>query len=427
MPVRQKVLSVHKNVQRGGVQRQILALAQGLLLRGFQCDVLGLWRAPASANFDAEFRALGICPAALPEGVSERDARDGAAVYAALEDCLAIFEPFPEIDPAAIPRLCAAFAAMVRKSRPSVIHGWSDIVNILSGFAAARLGVPRVICAHRSYPPPFWYDARVADAYLRAYRRLLGFVNASMIANSEAVASAYEDWLGGCCDITTIYNGFDAASIDVGPANDPNSCRDRLGIPHAAFLVGGITRFSPEKDVDLWLDAAALVCAADEDVHFVLVGHGPERAVNHIRERRDRSELRARLHLPGAVSDVGRVYAALDAFLLSSRIESTPNVLIEAQAAGIPVVTTAVGGTAEAMLEGATGMLVRERTARGLADAVLKMSREPEWRQRAMDRGPSFVTGKFGMDRMVDQTVAVYRRTVPEENALRAVAVALSK
>ena len=103
------------------------------------------------------------------------------------------------------------------------------------------------------------------------------------------------------------------------------------------------------------------------------------------------------------------IYGALDVLLLTSRFEGTPNVLIEAQAAGVPVVAPDVGGMSEALLNGVTGILVGNRRASSLASAVLEILDDPGWRKRAATQGPGFVSKKFGHQRMIDDTIAAYR------------------
>jgi glycosyltransferase involved in cell wall biosynthesis len=106
------------------------------------------------------------------------------------------------------------------------------------------------------------------------------------------------------------------------------------------------------------------------------------------------------------------IYGALDVFLMTSRFEGTPNVLIEAQAAGVPAVAPNVGGTSEALLDGITGTVVGNRRASNLAGAVLQILDDPGWRERAAIHGPAFVSKRFGHQRMIDETIAAYDRVV---------------
>lgn len=112
--------------------------------------------------------------------------------------------------------------------------------------------------------------------------------------------------------------------------------------------------------------------------------------------------------LIGPTLDPGLIYGALDVFLMTSRFEGSPNTLIEAQAAGVPLVAPLVGGIGETVVHGTTGLVVGERDADRLAAAVLKILSEEDWRRRTGRRGPAFVARQFGHRRMIDDTVAIY-------------------
>jgi glycosyltransferase involved in cell wall biosynthesis len=165
-------------------------------------------------------------------------------------------------------------------------------------------------------------------------------------------------------------------------------------------------RFAAEKDPYLWLETAAAIAAARPDSRFVLAGYG--NLAKQVERRIETLGLAERVILSGSSKDVGSIYAALDVVLLTSRFEGTPNVLIEAQAAGIPVVAPDVGGVNEALLDGVTGILVGNRKASSFARAVLKILEDPGWRERATTEGPAFVSKRFGHQRMIDDTIAAY-------------------
>jgi glycosyltransferase involved in cell wall biosynthesis len=118
--------------------------------------------------------------------------------------------------------------------------------------------------------------------------------------------------------------------------------------------------------------------------------------------------LRDRIVLPGAATDVGLIFAALDVLLLTSMTAGLPNVLIEAQAAGRPVVAPDVGGIGEAVSEGRTGRVVRERSPQRLAAAVMAILDDPEWIARVRSDAPDLVADRFGLDRMVRELLEVY-------------------
>jgi glycosyltransferase involved in cell wall biosynthesis len=171
---------------------------------------------------------------------------------------------------------------------------------------------------------------------------------------------------------------------------------------------------SLEKDPDLWLETEAAIAAARPDVSFLLAGSGHETIADQLVQKGAALGLDTRLVLPGMVIDVGQVYGALDVLLLASRLENTPNVMIEAQAAGIPVVGPPVGGIGETMIDGVTGLLAAERSSEALASAVLRILGDAAWRERAAVRGPTFVTERYGHERMIRETITIHNQDAPE-------------
>jgi glycosyltransferase involved in cell wall biosynthesis len=124
--------------------------------------------------------------------------------------------------------------------------------------------------------------------------------------------------------------------------------------------------------------------------------------------------LSGRLVLPGAIADVVLGLAVLDLLLLTSAQEGTPNVVLEATSLGVPVVATDAGGTAEAVLDGRTGLLVREASippaslVAALADAVDRILTGGIPIDRLLVEGPEFIESRFGTDRMVSEMLALY-------------------
>jgi glycosyltransferase involved in cell wall biosynthesis len=165
-------------------------------------------------------------------------------------------------------------------------------------------------------------------------------------------------------------------------------------------------RFVSEKDPDLWLETAVEIAKSRPDVRFLIGGYGE--LEQNIMQRINALGLCGRVVLAGPVTDAGLIYSAMDVVLLTSAIEGLPNVIIEAQAVGRPVVATDVGGTREALDEGRTGVIVRPRSAANLAKAVIAMLANVDQRERVRTEGPEFVARRFGLERMVDETLGHY-------------------
>ena len=287
------------------------------------------------------------------------------------------------------------------------MHCWSDLANIIGGLVGTNLGVPSVVLGQRNVPA-FRYVDGVAPYLCRdAYRFLAQHSNVIMLNNSIAGLTKYVQWLEvPKGKIKLIYNGFLPRGIHVRRASEAKLCRRRLGIMDDAAVIGTIMRFAPEKDPQLWVETAAVIAAARPDARFVVAGYG--NLATELERRIESIGLAERFVLPGPAKDVGSIYAALDVLLSTSRFEGTPNVLIEAQAAGLFVVAPEVGGTSESLLDGVTGILVPNRRASSLASAVLEIIENPTARKRAATEGPAFVSKRFGHQRMIDETIAAY-------------------
>ena len=398
---RGRVLMVTEALARGGAERQMLALTQGLLSRDYAVGVVELVSTvPGQADFVDEFSARGIVPLrAIDFARSEEGEHSGGAAARRLGK-------YAEFLPRRLDEICAGLATVMRRFDPTVIYCWSDVANLVGGVVGTQQRVSRIILGQRTFPPPFWVGASVADLYLHAYRELLRERNMVMVNISTASADAYSNWLGTGRPIKVIRNGLNPA--DVHDSWKGAEFRRLLGIDYNAPVVGTVMRFAPEKDPVLWLRTAALIAAARPDVHFILNGYGHGEVAGELRALGDGLGLKDRLHMPAAVTDVGLVYNALTAFLLTSRTDATPNALLEAQACGVPVIAPAIGGIGETILDQVTGALVRVRSAEALAEAVLAVLSDPLWQRRASAWGPRFVADRFGIDRMIDETTALW-------------------
>ena len=186
--------------------------------------------------------------------------------------------------------------------------------------------------------------------------------------------------------IRVLRNGYMSGHVRIPSADDVARFRAQFGWLEGAPVVGTVMRFVEQKDPDLWLDTAAEIAKARPEVRFLIAGYGElqDRIVRRIASL----GLVDRVAMPGASTDVGLIYATLDVILLTSVIEGVPNVLIEAQACGRPVVALDVGGVSEAISQDRTGRVVRERSPRRLAEAVIDVLGEPAWAARARAEGP---------------------------------------
>ena len=297
------------------------------------------------------------------------------------------------------------FAAEFATLKPSVVHAWQDSTGIAASYAARMIGVPRIMISTRNVRPTnfAWYRPYMYHAHGEIAR----CSDIVMINNSEAGAADYAQWLNVPTDRFVVKrNGLDTKTI-----RRPSRCtvmdlRARLGIPPDATVIGSIFRFYDEKRPLLWVAAAAEVARLRAGCHFVIFGDGPLQQA--ARDAAHAYGIGESFHTPGMIDNVETGLSLLDVFLLTSAFEGTPNVILEASCLGVPVVATDAGGTREAIEQDVTGQLVSAAHPADIARCIIAVLADAHLRSRVKIEGPAFVEKRFGLRRMVVETLALY-------------------
>jgi len=207
--------------------------------------------------------------------------------------------------------------------------------------------------------------------------------------------------------VRVIHNGIDPGPL---PSDvDRRRARRNLGLPSDAFVVATVARLDPVKDLLTLLDAFAEARRTATWAQLLIVGDGPERA--RIEERARRHDLAAAVRITGFRPDVRALLPAADAYVSSSISEGISITILEAMAAGVPVIATAVGGTPEILADG-SGLLVPSRNAKQLAEAILCLAQDSRRRTALAARGRRRLEISFTIDRMVEDYARAYRRLI---------------
>ncbi len=398
-PVRDRVVLVNAGLAAGGAERQLLNTMAGLKRRGLE-DVTLLGEhlsAPGLDFYLPNARAAGLRVLPLERRI-ELAEHGLASVPLDVAERISLLPP-DLIE--GILNLVEAFRAL----RPAVVHAWQDATSIRCGIAGAIAGVPRLVLSSRNVNPMnFVYG----EPYMEpAYLALAELAEVVLVNNSEAGAADYCRWLGLPRErYKVLRNGVDLSGLSRSAAEDSRRYRRETGIPDGVPVVGSVFRFWEEKRPLLWIEVAARVAEAMPTVHFLLIGDGPLRG--RMEALAASLGLRGRIHLPGTSSNVALPLSVSDLFLLTSEFEGTPNVVLEAEWLGVPVVATEAGGTREAVEEGVTGWVCESPEATAIAQRVVAALADAAWMATASRRGPRFVEERFGVARMIDETLALY-------------------
>ncbi|MFN8619366.1 MAG: glycosyltransferase [Chloroflexota bacterium] len=196
--------------------------------------------------------------------------------------------------------------------------------------------------------------------------------------------------------------------------------RDELGAGEDDFLIGCVGNYREMKGHVLLVEAFAKVLEREPTARLVLVGEGPTRGEIERAVRGLGLEDRVRLH--GAVMDVSPYYGAFDLVVQASRSEGLPNVLVEAAAAGRPMVATAAGGTREIVIDGETGILVPIEDRAALTQGMLRAAQDPDLRLRLGQGARSHAESAYGMDRFVREWGDFYEEMAARKGIARGTA-----
>jgi len=326
----------------------------------------------------------------------ERDAVEGIPVHRIL---------YPRIRGiGTVVLLLRVFADLLR-GNDDIIHVHVPGPLLIAALAAGRLKRTPVILKFANLSPErgIWVD--LPHAFFKrwpieaATRRVDG-----VVAISSRIARAAEE--GGWRSIAEIPNGIDPVAC-AGEHPPRSQARRTLGIEGSPVVLF-VGRLGLQKGIDTLLEAWPRFLARRPGALLVILGEG--------REGPRLKAMAEALHIAGSVDfrgfrgDVGQHYAAADIFVLPSRYEGFPNVMLEAMAAGLPVVASRVSGTEDAIESGRNGLLVPSGDAGALCEALLTLAADQDLAGALGREARKTVEGRFNIKVVAEATMAFYNR-----------------
>ena len=364
-------------LQAGGAEKQMLALAERLPKDRFEVEFIAL---SGAGDYDDRARAAGIPINGLGTIPPPDVSRAERAVRRAIKTW--------------------RYVAIARRARYDIVDAWLYPADILAALMRPFTRTPIVVAGRRNLGD-LGRSGRI-DRRMGAYagRRI-----DAIVANSAAVAT---DVLSreqvDQSKLRVIRNGVELP----GPLSpDARAAKRRsLGIADDAVLIGCVANYRPVKQLEFLVDAFATVAATNPNARLLLVGEGEMRGSLERQIRSLGLDTVATLH--GADLDPRELIGSLDLVVQSSGSEGLPNALLEAAAAGRPIVATAAGGTGEIVIDGETGLLVPTNDRAALATAMSRAVQDPGLRLGLGSAARQHVATTFGMDRFVAEFAALY-------------------
>lgn len=295
------------------------------------------------------------------------------------------------------PRVLWALTRELRRRKPALVQTFLFHANIL-GRIAARLAGVRVVIS----------GIRVAERRNRWHGRIDRWTNHLVDTNvcvSRGVAEFSATVTGlDRRKLIIIPNAVDADQfVGIQPAD-----LTPMGIPSGSRVLISVGRLESQKGFDVLVEAISLCDSLPEDVYFLIVGDGPQSASLH--QQVERKELQRRIRFAGRRNDVPELLAASMAFILSSRWEGMPNVILEAMAAGLPIITTNVEGTDELVQDGVNGIVVAPAQPAALRSAIESLLARPDFVPAAGNASQAIAAKDFTPLSVASLYAATYRK-----------------
>jgi L-malate glycosyltransferase len=289
----------------------------------------------------------------------------------------------------------ATLSRELRRQRPNVVHAYLPAAYVPAGLAAWGLRVPLIVAGRRGftsggiYGTPWWgvlagLANRVIDVHI---------CNSVAVRETAVAAERVRP------DRTrVIYNGIDLPASR-GAVLPP----ELVSKDDQAVMVANFIGYKGHSHV---LQAVARVVELHPHFRLVLIGDGPQRSA--LERLCADLKLGANVVFAGRRQEAAEVVKGFDFSVLGSSEESLPNAVMESMAAGVPVVSTRVGGVPELVDDGEQGLLVPFGDVEAMAKAISWMLEHPDERRRMGDSGRQRIATRFSIEQMVAQTEAVY-------------------
>jgi glycosyltransferase involved in cell wall biosynthesis len=370
-----RVLEVLATLKRAGAERMAVSLARGLDPARFETAVVSL--------FDA-----------FPDGFEPKLEASGIPIWH--------LGKRPGLDLRMIPRLRRVF----NDFRPDIIHTHSYVLRYT---LPASFRLPQSAMVHTVHN----LAARESDFTGRLIHRLAFGRRVATVAVGEIVARSYRE-MYGAEPSAVIRNGIDTTAFQQPELRQ--RWRSSHGFSESDFLIVSAGRLDPQKNPLGLISAFSSAFAAQPHAHLLLAGDGSLRDAcrKHILEL----GLAGRVHLLGTQTAIMETLAASDLFALASHWEGTPLAVIEAMAAGLPVVATAAGGVPELVVDGLTALLAPVGDMDAFANQLARLGHDARLREM-MGQAGRLRSAEFGVGPMVSAYASLFERLAAQSPEAR--------
>ncbi len=300
---------------------------------------------------------------------------------------------------------------LIRQLRPDLVHTHSSKGGYLGRKAAYLCGVPAVHTPH-----VFAFEwARlpgVKTLFRLLEKRAARWCEKLVLLSDWQLETAFQNRIAPLEKLEVIPNGVDSAFFRPGSRQEKAAARAALGLEDNALVVGTAARLSPQKGLRDFLTAAKMIAKQKAEAVFLIAGEGAQE--KELRRYADALGVSPQVRFCGNLAEMLPFYRALDCFVLSSLWEGLPYVILEAQACGLPVISTDTSGGAAAIRHEESGLLVAKSDTLQLAGAILRVLDDGELAKKLGSWGRVEAEKSFSLNRWADDLAGLYRKVLDQ-------------
>lgn len=368
------VVMLVNNLAMGGAEIQMSRLASHLSNQGLKVAIVCYENTSIDSNLESSLKLAGIPVFALDKTNEEHGVAPSIAV-----------------DPSIGLKL-GKLTELLTSIRPKVIHAWLDMAGALALLAGSTAKVPRIVVDTRSLNPTH-FETRGVMSIRTIYRALHRNQGVRFVNNSSVGCADYRDWIAE-----------PGLTINHIRNSSPNWQSPEPKQQRRTITIGGLMRLSREKQPELWIKTAETLAKRHPQYQFILYGDGPLK--HQLESRLAKQAEPNKIWLKGHCANPQAAIAEFDVLLSTSKVEGTPNTMLEALTLGIPTVAFATGGIPEVLPDDLHYLLSKSSNPEDLAvcvEGALAMSKSD------ILRAQQYVKHNYSLEKQTEAYLALYQ------------------
>ncbi len=303
---------------------------------------------------------------------------------------------------------------MIRREKPDIVHTHTAKAGFVGRLAAKLTGVPVIIHTFHGHVFHSYFGYLRTKFFLWLERLMAKFTDVIITVGEQQRREIVGYKIAEAEKVISVPLGLDLKPF-VRTNADPELLQRELGLAPGTLLVGIVARLVPIKNHLCFLKATRVIAGKMDNVCFLIIGDGELR--EHLEQKTREFGLESKVIFMGFQHNLTKIYSGLDVVTLSSFNEGLPVALIEAMAAGKPVVSTDVGGVRDLILDGDNGLLVPSNDHRALALAIMYLLAKPQRREMMGKAGRRKAYPMFDKNRLLEDIDRLYRSLLTREKA----------